>query len=429
VSDPRIRVERDGAVATITLDRPERLNALDAGMVAALGAACAALDADAGVRAVILTGAGRAFCAGGDIDAWSALSPEAFAMRWLRDGHAALDALARLRQPVIAALNGPALGGGLELAACADLRIAETQVTDRPAGALPRRDLRLVGHAARRSPLRRAGGAPHDAVRRSAFGAEEALRLGLVDHVVETGRALAKAREMARAAAARGPRAVQISKMTINAAEGEDRERAFDALAGGWAAHDVRSARGPRRLPRQTQAGFLRRLKGGPPMIRHFVLLRFRKDVSAETRAGLMRDLGAAVAAIEGCSGFASFPNLSVEAPLIHGFEHGFVVDFADEAARRRYLDDPGPSGGRRAACRRDRRAGRRAWSCSTTRPTDARRGPARAGAHRDARRSRAGAGRGRRDRPRRALRDLRHRSAHLRRPLLGGPAAADPRP
>jgi hypothetical protein len=77
-------------------------------------------------------------------------------------------------------------------------------------------------------------------------------------------------------------------------------------------------------------------------MIRHFVLLRFRKDVSADTRAGLMRDLGAAVAAIEGCSGFAAFENVSVEAPLIHGFENGFVVDFADEAARRRYLDDPG---------------------------------------------------------------------------------------
>jgi enoyl-CoA hydratase len=237
VSDPRIRVERDGAVATITLDRPERLNALDAEMVAALGAACAALDADAGVRAVILTGAGRAFCAGGDIEAWSALSPEAFAMRWLRDGHAALDALARLRQPVIAALNGPALGGGLELAACADLRIAEAQVRI----GQPEPSLGVIcGWSGTQRAVRRFGA---QVVRRmtlfgEVFGAEEALRLGLVDHVVETGGALAKAREMAEAAAARGPRAVQISKMTINAAEGEDRERAFDALAGGWAAHE-----------------------------------------------------------------------------------------------------------------------------------------------------------------------------------------------
>jgi hypothetical protein len=76
-------------------------------------------------------------------------------------------------------------------------------------------------------------------------------------------------------------------------------------------------------------------------MIRHFVLVRFRKDVPAETRAGLMRDLDAVVSAIPGCSGFAAFPNVSVEAPMIKGFEDGFAVDFADEDARRRYLDDP----------------------------------------------------------------------------------------
>jgi enoyl-CoA hydratase/carnithine racemase len=236
VSDAGVRVERSGAVATLTLDRPGRLNALDANMVSALGRACAKIDADDGVRAVIVTGSGRAFCAGGDIDAWSALSPDAFALRWLRDGHTAFDALARLRQPVVAALNGHALGGGFELAACADLRVAEAHVKI----GQPEPSLGVIcGWSGAQRAARRFGAR---LVRRmtlfgEVFPAEEALRLGLIDYVVETHCALAKAREMAEAAAARGPRAVQISKLMINAAEGEDRERALDALAGGWAAH------------------------------------------------------------------------------------------------------------------------------------------------------------------------------------------------
>ena len=69
------------------------------------------------------------------------------------------------------------------------------------------------------------------------FTAEEARALGLVDHVVATGESVARARELAAAAAARGPLAVQMSKLAINAAEGEERERALDVLAGGFAAH------------------------------------------------------------------------------------------------------------------------------------------------------------------------------------------------
>ena len=124
--DPRIRLEISGATALLTIDRPDKLNALDAAMVEALGRCCRLVDRNKTVRAVILTGSGeRAFSAGGDIDAWSGVPPEDFGRFWVREGHEVFDALARLRQPLIAVLNGHALGGGLELAATADLRVAE----------------------------------------------------------------------------------------------------------------------------------------------------------------------------------------------------------------------------------------------------------------------------------------------------------------
>lgn len=230
--------EVEAGVALLRLARPAKRNALDAAMVAALHAACVALDRDDGVRCVILTGTDRAFCAGGDIDAWGALSPRDFAWRWVRDGHGAFDALARLRQPVVAALNGHALGGGLELAACADVRVAEEQVKI----GQPEPGLGVVaGWSGTQRAVRRFGA---NVVRRmtlfgEVFGAEEARRLGLVDHVVGAGESLGRARELAAAAAARGPLAVQLSKLTINAAEGEERERALDLLAGGVAAHSA----------------------------------------------------------------------------------------------------------------------------------------------------------------------------------------------
>jgi enoyl-CoA hydratase/carnithine racemase len=242
-SDPRVRLSREGAIATITLDRPDRLNALDSPMIRALAAACAEIEADDAVRCAILTGAGRAFCAGGDVAAWSALSPKNFALGWLREGHAALDALARLRQPVIAVLTGPALGGGFELAACADIRIAEAQSTI----GLPETALGVIaGWSGTQRATRRFGA---QAVRRMAlfgetFGAEQALALGLVDHVTATGEGVATARALAEAVATRAPLAVQMTKMAVNAAEGEERDRPLDALAGGWAAHTADLAEG-----------------------------------------------------------------------------------------------------------------------------------------------------------------------------------------
>ena len=224
----------DDQVACLRLERPEKYNALDADMVAGLHAACTEIERLADVRAVIITGAGKAFCAGGDIDAWSAQDAEGFSRRWLRDGHDAFDALARLRVPVIAAINGHALGGGLELAACADYRIAEAQAKlgqpETGLGVIP-------GWSGTQRAVRRFGAR---AVRRMViFGemlpAAEAAALGVVDQVVDTGKSVAAARNLAQKLCQRSPRATEIAKMLINAAEGEERERVVDALAGAAA--------------------------------------------------------------------------------------------------------------------------------------------------------------------------------------------------
>lgn len=256
-SDPRIGLEMRDGVARLTLARPDRLNALDAEMIAALAARCAEIERAADVRAVILRGqGGRAFCAGGDIDAWSGAGAEEFGRRWVRDGHAVFDALARLRQPVIAVLEGHALGGGLEIAACADYRIAEAQVTI----GQPETGLGIIpGWSGTQRAVRRFGS---QAVRRMAifgdvFTAEEARRLGIVDMVVPEGEGAAAAEALAARVCARGERASELTKMLVNAAEGEERERVLEAVAGAWAAasEELREGLAARREKRPPRFG------------------------------------------------------------------------------------------------------------------------------------------------------------------------------
>ena len=222
-------------VGVLRLTREARRNALDAAMVDELAALCREIERRDDLDVLLLTGSGRAFCAGGDIDAWSGESAQDFGRHWIRDGHSAFDALARLRQPVIAVLNGPALGGGLELAACADYRIAEAHVKI----GLPETGLGIIpGWSGTQRCTRRFGA---QAVRRMAlfgevFTAEEAQALGLVDAVTATGGGLAAGQALAARVLARGPLATELAKMLINAAEGEENARVLESLAGRIAA-------------------------------------------------------------------------------------------------------------------------------------------------------------------------------------------------
>jgi enoyl-CoA hydratase len=232
-----------GPVARLTLKRADKLNALDRAMILALADAARAIDDSRETRVAILAGEGKAFCAGGDIAAWSGLPALDMWRDWTRLGHRAFEALARLRTPLIAALTGHAFGGGLELAATADIRIAERGIKL----GLPETGLGMApGWSGTQRLVRRFGA---NVVRRMALGgailaADEALACGLVDEVVEPGMALARAEAIAANVAARGPIAVQVVKGMINAAEGEDADAPIEGLAGALTATTTDLAEG-----------------------------------------------------------------------------------------------------------------------------------------------------------------------------------------
>ncbi len=230
MSDPRIALTREGPVAVVTIARPDKLNAFDIDMLDALDAACTQIERDHAVRAVVITGEGKAFSAGGDIKAWAAMAPQEFGFDWVRFGHRVFARLAELRVPVVAALNGHALGGGLELAACADIRIAEKQVKL----GLPETGLGMVpGWSGTQRLVQRFGA---QVVRRMALGGEiftaaEALPLGLVDQLAEAGTAREAALAYAQRIAARGPTAVQVVKLMLASATGESSGTAVETIA------------------------------------------------------------------------------------------------------------------------------------------------------------------------------------------------------
>jgi enoyl-CoA hydratase len=234
--DHRIELTVGGQIATIRIARADKLNALDFPMVQALEKAALLVDLEKQVRAVIITGAGeKSFCAGGDIAAWSSLDAEDFAMNWVRHGHRAFDALARMRHPLIAAINGHCLGGGLELAVTADIRIAEEHVKL----GLPETGIGIIpGWSGTQRAVRRFGS---QVVRRMAlageiFDANSSLALGLVDRVVIKGESYSVALTLAAEIAKRSPSATRLTKLMVNMAEGEEREAAIETLGGYLAA-------------------------------------------------------------------------------------------------------------------------------------------------------------------------------------------------
>ncbi len=225
----RIDITVEDHIAVMTIKRPEKLNAFDIEMLQELSAACDKVEADGSVRVAILTGEGKAFSAGGDIKAWGGMEPQEFGHAWVRYGHRVFERLATLRMPLIAAMNGHALGGGPELAAAADIRIVEKQAKI----GLPETSLGMVpGWSGTQRLVRRFGA---QIVRRMVLGgemftAEEALAHGLVDAVAETGAALETAKTYAARVAKRGPAALEVAKLMIAVANGEDNGTAVEAL-------------------------------------------------------------------------------------------------------------------------------------------------------------------------------------------------------
>lgn len=213
---PGLRYELDGAVATITLDRPEKLNAMTPDMLEGLEAILASIEADEHICVVILTGAGeRAFCAGADINAWSSLAPIDMWRQWVRLGHRVVDRLDGLRQPTIASLNGIAYGGGLELALACDIRVAadtvkvaapEVTIGTIPGWGMTTRLAVLAGPARAKQMI--LGGQPVDAARAESWG--------VLSEVVPAGELQTATRALADRIAAQAPVAVQVAKQLID---------------------------------------------------------------------------------------------------------------------------------------------------------------------------------------------------------------------
>jgi len=238
-----LKIDRDGAVAVLTIDNAAKLNALSPPTLHALGRALDDLEADAAVRAVILSGAGdRVFCAGADIKAWADLEPFDCARQWILAGHRLFDRLAAFPAPVIAALNGHAFGGGLELAAACDLRVA---VAEAEFG-LPEASIGVVPGWSGIHRLSRQ--MPPAIVREMAMtgariGAERAHQVGFLNAVTD-GSALDVAKTMAERSLVLAPRAVEVVKLVASAAAGEGRDGMIDALAGGLIATTADKAEG-----------------------------------------------------------------------------------------------------------------------------------------------------------------------------------------
>jgi enoyl-CoA hydratase/carnithine racemase len=229
--EPRIVLSFDGDIAIIKLRHKESLNAIDTDAVEQIYDACRAVELSDAVRALVITGDGeKAFSAGGDIKAWGDLTPQAFGRQWIRRGHDAFDALARLRVPVIAVLNGHTFGGGLELAAAADIRIAEQHIKF----GLPEAGLGVIpGWSGTQRTVRRFG--PSVVRRMALFGevlnADQALAAGVVEILVPKGEGMSKANELVSSLRSRAPLATEIVKMLINVAEEEESSRVLDTVA------------------------------------------------------------------------------------------------------------------------------------------------------------------------------------------------------
>lgn len=248
-SQPHALVEQEGHTLIVTMNRPEKRNALSGEMLAIMEEAWDRVNEDDDIRVCILTGAGGAFCAGADLSAMSRKSPsESF-----EDGSydpARIKSLLkgfRLTKPLIAAVEGPAIAGGTEILQGTDIRVAgesarfgvsEVKWGLYPLGGSAVRLVRQIPYTVAADIL----------LTGRHIKAPEALALGLIGHVVPDGTALDKAREIADLISANGPLAVQAVLKTIRDSEGKHENECWaeDAKVGAavFASDDAKE--GPR---------------------------------------------------------------------------------------------------------------------------------------------------------------------------------------
>jgi len=225
-----ILVSREGGIGTVTINRPEKLNAFAGRMRQDVAAAARELAGDPAVRVLVITGAGRAFCAGADIDYMKDLlergDTENFTIL-VEAGRAVVTTLRETPKPVVASLNGPAAGGGANLALACDIRIASDQAS--------------IGQTFTRIGLHPDWGATYLLPRlvgpSRAFelfasgemvGAEDALRLGLFNRVVPHDRLAAETKALALALAAKPPLALALAKKAVYASESHSLSQMLD---------------------------------------------------------------------------------------------------------------------------------------------------------------------------------------------------------
>lgn len=223
VAPGEVRLEIDATVAWITLDRPDRLNALAGEMRTRLAEHLEQVGGDPGVRVIVITGAGRGFCAGADVDVMGELlerGDKATFAGLVRAGARVVRALRAARQPVIAGVNGVAAGAGASLAAACDVRALS--------------DAAVVGFTFNRIGLHPDWGATHFLPRLVGAGraadlilsarmlaADEAHRIGFAQHVFPADEFEARLRELAADVAARPPLALMHAKRTLGAADAD----------------------------------------------------------------------------------------------------------------------------------------------------------------------------------------------------------------
>jgi enoyl-CoA hydratase/carnithine racemase len=223
----------EGRVATVTLDRPEALNAISTELALDLAAALEPLAVDPGVGAVVLTGAGeRAFCVGADLKQRAGFDDHGWFVQReaFRRGFAAVR---RCPLPTVAAVSGFALGGGTELAISCDLVVAGTDATFGlpevrlglvPAGGGTQLLVRRVGRSAARDLV----------LTGRRVGATEALELGLADRVVAGGEVLAAATALAAELAGNAPTAVRMAKWALEVGADLPLEAAMEVEDQAW---------------------------------------------------------------------------------------------------------------------------------------------------------------------------------------------------